>query len=135
MTHEVATGIFRSKQGKLILQLRDNVSNIKRPGYVGFFGGHVEPEETPEQAFVREIQEELGITLTSFQLLVKEEYIDDEGDLIKIYVYTSEDLDITTLDCQEGNLLLVDMNVNLDYLKIGEDAKKFIELYRRGVDS
>ena len=32
-------------------------------------GGHVEPGETPEQAAVREIQEELGVTVTDLRRL------------------------------------------------------------------
>jgi mutator protein MutT len=36
------------------------------PGVWDVFGGHVEPHETPAQALVRELQEELGITPLAF---------------------------------------------------------------------
>jgi 8-oxo-dGTP pyrophosphatase MutT (NUDIX family) len=42
------------------MQRRD--ANAPRlPGYLGFFGGGVEPGESPEDALVREVREELEI--------------------------------------------------------------------------
>lgn len=35
----------------------------KLPNYFGFWGGGIEGGETPEQGLVREVQEELGVTL------------------------------------------------------------------------
>ena len=39
------------------------------PNVWDVFGGHVEPDEAPEQTLVRELQEELGITPTGFTQL------------------------------------------------------------------
>lgn len=43
-----------------LLQLRDDEPQIAYPGLWGFFGGHLEAGETPEQAMERELQEEIG---------------------------------------------------------------------------
>lgn len=49
---------------RFLLQLRDDIPTIAYPGYWGFFGGHIEPGETPEQALKRELQEEISYTFT-----------------------------------------------------------------------
>lgn len=51
------------------MQLRDNIPTILYPGYWAFFGGHLEPGETPEIALKRELEEEIGyvpITVDKF---------------------------------------------------------------------
>ncbi len=51
------------QDGKFLMQLRDNIPSIIFPGYWAFFGGHIEPGETPEVAVQREVLEEIGYTL------------------------------------------------------------------------
>lgn len=48
------------RQGKFLMQLRDNIPGIIYPGHWAFFGGHIEPDETPEDAVKRELLEEIG---------------------------------------------------------------------------
>ncbi|KOR36764.1 MULTISPECIES: NUDIX hydrolase [Planktothricoides] len=55
----VSLGILH-QDSKFLLQLRDNIPTINHPGYWAFFGGHVEPNETPEAAVKRELEEEIG---------------------------------------------------------------------------
>ncbi len=55
----VALGILH-QESKFLLQLRDNIPTINHPGYWAFFGGHVEPNETPAAAVKRELEEEIG---------------------------------------------------------------------------
>lgn len=63
----VATCLLLDKEGKLLVYQRDNKPTIPFPNHWDLFGGIVENGETPEQALVREIQEELGIRLENFQ--------------------------------------------------------------------
>ena len=60
--HHVAIAILY-REGKFLMQLRDNIPTIIYPGYWAFFGGHIEPGETPEVAVRREILEEINYTL------------------------------------------------------------------------
>lgn len=61
---QVKIAIAILQQGdKFLMQLRDNIPSIVNPGIWGFFGGHLEPGETPEIALRREIIEEIGYTL------------------------------------------------------------------------
>ena len=53
--------------GSYILQQRDTKEEIFFPGFWGNFGGAIEPEETPADALVREIGEELGISIAKWQ--------------------------------------------------------------------
>ena len=48
------------RDGRWLMQLRDDVPGIVGPGCWGLFGGHLEPGETPEQALRRELLEEIG---------------------------------------------------------------------------
>ena len=57
--HHVAIAILH-KDGKFLLQLRDNIPNIAHPGFWAFFGGHIEEHETPDVAIKRELEEEIG---------------------------------------------------------------------------
>lgn len=58
---EVAIAII--PQGdRFLLQLRDDIPGIFYPGHWGFFGGHLDPGETPEVAVVRELKEEIDYT-------------------------------------------------------------------------
>lgn len=59
---EVAIAILY-RQDQFLMQLRDNTPRIIYPGYWAFFGGHLDPGETPEEAVKREILEEIGYTL------------------------------------------------------------------------
>ena len=59
---EVAIAIL-PRDGKFLMQLRDNISTILYPGLWGFFGGHIEQGETPEIAVKREILEEISYDL------------------------------------------------------------------------
>jgi len=45
---------------KVLLQLRDIKEEIDFPGYWGFFGGSIDPGETPERTARRELFEEIG---------------------------------------------------------------------------
>lgn len=54
--------------GKVLLGLRSPESDTY-PDVWDIFGGHVEPDETIEEALVRELREELDIIPTAFEYL------------------------------------------------------------------
>ena len=54
------SAIIIADDGRYVMQLRDDLPHIRVPDHWGLFGGGVEPGETLEEAFVREIKEELG---------------------------------------------------------------------------
>lgn len=46
--------------GRWLLQLRDDMEGIVHPGTWALFGGHLDPGETPQQALIRELEEEIN---------------------------------------------------------------------------
>lgn len=53
---------------KYLLQLRDPLPHIFHPGHWDTFGGGIDAGETPQQALVRELEEEIGLRTTADQL-------------------------------------------------------------------
>ncbi len=61
-TRSVALAILH-QEGHFLMQLRDNIPTIIYPDRWGFFGGHLEPGETPEMGVKREVLEEINYQL------------------------------------------------------------------------
>ena len=59
VTQAVKALIYR-RDGRLLLQQRDDTPDLPFPGYWTFFGGQVEPGESLQEALKRELVEELG---------------------------------------------------------------------------
>jgi 8-oxo-dGTP diphosphatase len=59
MAVEVALAMLE-REGRWLMQLRDEIPSIVAPGCWGLFGGHLDPGETPEQALRRELLEEIS---------------------------------------------------------------------------
>jgi 8-oxo-dGTP pyrophosphatase MutT (NUDIX family) len=59
MAVEVALAMLH-REGRWLMQLRDEIPTIVAPGCWGLFGGHLDPGETPEQALRRELLEEIS---------------------------------------------------------------------------
>lgn len=64
---QIAQVLLFDGGGRLLIYLRDDKPEIPFPNHWDLFGGHLEAGETPEQALVREVREELGITLKDWQ--------------------------------------------------------------------
>jgi 8-oxo-dGTP pyrophosphatase MutT (NUDIX family) len=85
-------------QGQFLLQLRDDISSIRYPGHWGLFGGHVEPGETPDDAIVRELMEEICYVPP---LLSEFRRYTDSGRVRHVY-HAPLTVDINQLVLQEG---------------------------------
>src|SRR5664280_625821 len=76
---EIAAIILENDNGEFLLYLRDNKPTIPFPDQWDLIGGHVEQGETPEEALVREVKEELDIDLDEYTFYKKYECL--EGDI------------------------------------------------------
>jgi 8-oxo-dGTP diphosphatase len=56
--------LIENKEGRVLLQLRDNNPSISYPNRWGTFGGQIEEGETPDIAIAREIGEEMEYELS-----------------------------------------------------------------------
>tara|TARA_A100001015_G_scaffold282386_1_gene346587 strand:- start:278 stop:727 length:450 start_codon:yes stop_codon:yes gene_type:complete len=73
-------------KNKILMQLRDERSDIDQPGRWGFFGGQIDRFERPNNAVKRELFEELCIKPYRLKFISREYLIDLKG--IYIYAYT-----------------------------------------------
>jgi 8-oxo-dGTP pyrophosphatase MutT (NUDIX family) len=61
--------ILVDRQGRFLLQLRDELEDIAWPGMWGIVGGAIELGESPHEAAVRETEEEVGQRIEEIHLV------------------------------------------------------------------
>ena len=102
----VAHVLLFDRDARLVIYLRDNKPEIPFPGHWDFFGGHLEAGETPEDALVREVEEELGLPLTEWKYF--RTYLCTEGDAypnVKYIYWSWIDRRAADLRLREGQRL------------------------------
>jgi mutator protein MutT len=96
----VAVILFTDLDGRVLMQDRRSISKLGEEW--GFFGGGIEEGETPEQAVVREIKEELGYTVESFKPLGVFRFETPEFGR-EIHAYTTQLPSVAALKVREGD--------------------------------
>ncbi|MGD8291974.1 MAG: NUDIX hydrolase [Desulfobacterales bacterium] len=76
MKRKGASIIFVNENNQILLFLRDNIPGIPYPNMWDVPGGHVENFESPEQCIVREMKEEMNLTLDDFELFSEIDFED-----------------------------------------------------------
>lgn len=127
---KIAAIIFENDNREILLYLRDNKPGLPFPHHWDLFGGHIEDGETPEQAMVREVREELGIELKEYQFF--REYSCLQGDAnpnIK-YVYSGKiNIPVDELTLYEGERLQYFSRDELQDLKFANILKSVVMDY------
>jgi 8-oxo-dGTP diphosphatase len=101
---QIAAIIFESDRGELLLYLRDNKPGIPFPLHWDLFGGHVEEGETPEEALVREVKEELGFELKEYRFFKKYECLEGDAYPNIKYIYSGTiNIPIENITLYEGD--------------------------------
>lgn len=126
-TGAVAKAIIYNSKGEFLLQLRDNDPNIKFKLHWNLIGGVVEEKEAPKKTILRELEEELGLTIKSINLLKIEKFYN-----VAQYIYVLDiDLDIIKIHLKEGISLKWFKFLELDGLRIGFN---YSQILRRFLD-
>jgi len=103
---KIAQIILENDNGEFLLYLRDGKPGIPFPYHWDLIGGHVEEGETPEEALIREVKEEIDFDLKDYTFF--KEYLCLEGDAypnIK-YIYSGRiALPIEEIPLLEGERL------------------------------
>ncbi len=79
------TAVFVLIQNHTVLVEKRKMTKSTYPGALMFPGGRIEPNELPEQALVREVQEELGLNVLSFESLGIKTHTDEYHHLTAHY--------------------------------------------------
>ena len=100
---KIAAIILENDKGEFLLALRDNKSWIPFPDHWDLIGGHVEEGETPEEALIREVKEELDIEIRDYKFY--KEFLCLKGDAFENikYIYTGKiNIPIEEITLYEG---------------------------------
>ena len=90
-------------------------------------GGHFEKGESPEECLLREVKEETGLELTSYQFRGIVTFISDEWPDEYMCLYTADRYMGDIENCDEGELVWVEKEKIMD-LNIWEGDKIFLKL-------
>ena len=90
-------------------------------------GGHFEKGESPEECLLREVKEETGLELTSYQFRGIVTFISDEWPDEYMCLYTADRYTGDIGICDEGELVWVEKEKIMD-LNIWEGDKIFLKL-------
>jgi 8-oxo-dGTP diphosphatase len=86
----IAAIILENDNGEFLLALRDNKPGIPFPNHWDLIGGHVEEGETPEEALVREVKEELDIDLKEYSFFKIYECLTGDAYENTKYIYSGK---------------------------------------------
>lgn len=114
----------------LMLHRVSKKHDINKDKWIGV-GGHFEEGESPEECLFREVMEETGLTLTSFQFRGIVTFIANDYPVEYMCLYTADGFTGDMIDCDEGKLEWVP---KADVLKLNlwEGDKVFFKLMNEG---
>jgi 8-oxo-dGTP diphosphatase len=117
---------YIEKDEKYLMLYRNKKNNDCNGGKWIGVGGKIEENESPDEALVREVKEETGLTLTrsAFRGIVT--FVSDTWEGEYMYVYTADGFEGEICDCDEGELHWVEKN-KLFSLPMWEGDRVFLK--------
>ena len=111
------------KEEKVLVMQRSNQMTL--PGMWEFPGGKVEANETEQEALIREIKEELSVTINILDYINEASYDYDFG-TVQLKVYTAEIISgqITLEEHSDGKWVTADELKNIDWAPVDIPAAK-----------
>ena len=100
--------------------------DINKDKWIGV-GGKFEDKESPEECLLREVKEETGLTLTSYQLRGIVTFVSDRWVTEYMFLYTADGYEGEMSKCNEGTLEWVPKK-DLFRLNLWEGDKIFLNL-------
>ena len=128
----LTTLCYIERDGKYLMLHRVKKENdCNKDKWIGV-GGKFEAGESPEESLLREVKEETGLTLTSYQFrgivtFVSNEWGTEYMHLFTADAYEGELSEPEIRDCEEGELVWVPKN-EIETLNLWEGDKIFLRL-------
>ena len=113
----------------LMLHRTKKKDDINKDKWIGI-GGKFEKNESPEECVTREVKEETGLNLESYQLRCIVTYVSTNWETEYMYVFTSNEFTGDIIECNEGELQWINKN-EVTKLNTWEGDKIFIEKMQR----
>lgn len=133
MKSKLTTLCYLEKNDSYLLLHRIKKQNdINKDKWIGV-GGHFEDFESPDECLVREVFEETGLKLNSYQFRGIVTFVShDSGEKMYEYMclYTSSDFSGTMTDCDEGKLEWV-KKADMKKLNFWEGDYIFLDLIEK----
>ena len=118
---------YIEKENKYLMLHRTSKKKVgNKDKWIGV-GGHFEKGESPEECLLREVKEETGLELTSYQFRGIVTFISDEWPDEYMCLYTADRYTGDIGNCDEGELVWVEKGKIMD-LNIWEGDKIFLKL-------
>ena len=89
-------------------------------------GGKFEKDESPDECILREVKEETGLTLTSYQLRGVMTFVSDIWETEYMFIYTADRFEGELTECSEGDLQWIKKTEVMN-LKLWEWDKIFLK--------
>jgi len=123
---------YIEKENKYLMLHRIKKENdINKDKWIGI-GGKFEDKESPEDCLLREVQEETGLTLNSYEYRGIVTFISDEYPTEYMHLFKSSSFCGELKECDEGVLEWVDKEFVLN-LPLWEGDKIFLKLLDKEV--
>lgn len=95
---------YLERGGQYLMLYRNKKKNDPNAGKWIGVGGKPEPGETPEQALLREVAEETGLTLTAYRRRGVVDFYSDTFGSERMHLFTATAWEGTLHPCSEGEL-------------------------------
>ena len=127
MRTRLSTLCYLEKDGQYLMLHRVKKKNdMNERKWIGV-GGHFEDGESPEECVLREVKEETGYTLTSYQYRGVVTFVFAEEETEYMSLFTADGFTGEPIECNEGVLKWIDKKEVLN-LNLWEGDKIFLKL-------
>ena len=134
---KLSTLCYIEQNGRYLMLHRTVKKNdVNKDKWIGV-GGHFEEDESPEECLLREVKEETGYTLTSYQYRGLVTFISGNGVTEYMSLFTADGFKGKAVPCDEGDLEWVEIDKVYDlnlwegdriFLRLLEERREFFSL-------
>ena len=122
---------YIEKDNKYLMLYRNKKENDLNEGKWIGIGGHIEKDETPDEAMIREVKEETGLDVISYKYRGIVHFASDDYQEV-MYLYTVDSFEGELIECDEGTLEFIPKD-NILSLNMWEGDKYFLNLIKEDV--